>query len=85
MYSRKLWLWPAVLGVAREGVALVSSLPVIPPVSPVVVVVLDVVVGVDLPLLLILHDGNRLVVGKNLKLLLVGDHPVVDVLAQHDL
>ena len=65
--------------------SLVGALAVVPTVTPVVVVVLHVVVGVDLVLIIVLQVYHGLVEGVDFKLLLVGDHPVVDVLAQNDL
>lgn len=64
---------------------LVGALTVVPAVTPVVVVVLHVVIGVNLVLIVVLQVYHGLVEGVDLKLLLIGYHPVVDVLAQYDL
>ena len=83
--SRELWFWSAEFRVAGEDVSLEASLSIIPPVSPVVVVVFHVVIAGDLVVVLVHHDGLGLVVGEDLHLVLAADHVVVLVLADHNL
>ena len=75
--SRELWFWSAEFRVAGEDVSLEASLSIIPPVSPVVVVVFHVVIAGDLVVVLVHHDGLGLVVGEDLHLLAVRDKIIV--------
>ena len=65
--------------------SLEASLSIIPPVSPVVVVVFHIVIACYLVVVLVQHEGLRLVVGEDLHLVLAGNHVAVLVLADNNL